>query len=69
EKVTYQDLRDDRVMHYFDLKPGSKNALTLSVDLNASFAGRFYLPAWTVEAMYDARRQARSKGQWVEVKK
>ena len=69
EKVTYQDLRDDRVMHYFDLKPGSKNALTLSVDLNASFAGRFYLPAWTVEAMYDGRRQARSKGQWVEVKK
>ena len=69
EKVTYQDLRDDRVMHYFDLKPGSNNALTLSVDLNASFAGRFYLPAWTVEAMYDGRRQARSKGQWVEVKR
>jgi len=39
------------------------------VDLNASFAGRFYLPAWTVEAMYDGRRQARSKGQWVEVKR
>lgn len=67
EKVTYQDLRDDRVMHYFDIQPGRKHALTLSVDLNASFAGRFYLPAWTVEAMYDARRQARTRGQWVEV--
>ena len=69
EKVTYQDVRDDRVMHYFDLAPGSKNALSLSVNLNATFAGRFYLPAWTAEAMYDGRYQARSKGQWVEVKR
>ncbi|KGD61158.1 hypothetical protein Y5S_03762 [Alcanivorax nanhaiticus] len=69
ERVTWQDLRDDRVMHYFDLKPGSKQSLTLQVELNASFAGRYYLPAWTVEAMYDGRYQARSKGQWVEVKR
>ena len=69
ERVTWQDLRDDRVMHYFDLKPGSKHSLTLQVELNASFAGRYYLPAWTVEAMYDGRYQARSKGQWVEVKR
>ena len=67
ERVTWQDLRDDRVMHYFDLAPGSKHALTLNVALNASFAGRYYLPAWTVEAMYDGRYQARTKGQWVEV--
>ena len=67
--MTYQDVRDDRVMHYFDLAPGSKNALSLSVNLNATFAGRFYLPAWTAEAMYDGRYQARSKGQWVEVKR
>ena len=45
------------------------NALSLSVNLNATFAGRFYLPAWTAEAMYDGRYQARSKGQWVEVKR
>ncbi|MCK0152883.1 MG2 domain-containing protein [Alcanivorax sp. S6407] len=69
EGVTWQDLRDDRVMHYFDLKPGAKNSLTLQVELNASFAGRYYLPAWSVEAMYDGRYQARSKGQWVEVKR
>ena len=69
ERVTYQDLRDDRVMHYFDLKPGSKHSLTVRVALNASFAGRFYLPAWNVEAMYDGTRQARSKGQWIEVKR
>ena len=69
ERVTYQDLRDDRVMHYFDLKPGNKHRLTVRVALNASFAGRFYLPAWNVEAMYDGTRQARSKGQWIEVKR
>ncbi len=67
DRVTWQDLRDDRIMHYFDLKPGSQHSLTLPVELNASFAGRYYLPAWTVEAMYDGRYQARSKGQWVEV--
>ncbi|BAP13809.1 alpha-2-macroglobulin family N-terminal region [Alcanivorax sp. NBRC 101098] len=67
ERITYQDLRDDRVMHYFDLKPGSKHRLTVRVALNASFAGRFYLPAWNVQAMYDGSRQARSKGLWVEV--
>ncbi|MZR64120.1 alpha-2-macroglobulin [Alcanivorax sp. DP30] len=69
ERVTWQDLRDDRVMHYFDLKPGSKHILALQIELNASFAGRYYLPAWTVEAMYDGRYQARTKGQWVEVKR
>ncbi|WP_237738811.1 alpha-2-macroglobulin family protein [Alcanivorax hongdengensis] len=64
--VTYQDLRDDRVLSYFDLPAGK--SISLSVDLNASFAGHYYLPAWTVEAMYDGSKQARSAGQWVTVK-
>jgi len=29
--------------------------------------GRFYLPSTSVEAMYDATKNARTKGQWVEV--
>ncbi|MDX1803247.1 MAG: MG2 domain-containing protein [Alcanivorax sp.] len=64
--VTYQDWRDDRVLSYFDL-PAHKD-ISLAVDLNASFAGHYYLPAWTVEAMYDGSKQARSRGQWVTVK-
>ncbi len=61
----YQDIRDDRVYTYFSLKPEAQK--TFSLKLNASYLGRYYLPAVTVEAMYDANRHARSKGQWVEV--
>ena len=61
----YQDVRDDRVYTYFDLKAGETK--TVEVAVNASYLGRFYLPMVTVEAMYDATLNARAKGQWVEV--
>jgi hypothetical protein len=35
--------------------------------LNAAYLGRFYQPGLQVEAMYDATKNARSKGQWIEV--
>ncbi|PLY01754.1 MAG: hypothetical protein C0622_06635 [Desulfuromonas sp.] len=61
----YQDVRDDRVLTYLGLKSGERK--TFSVLLNASFRGRYYLPAWSVEAMYNARYQARNKGRWVRI--
>ncbi len=61
----HQDVRDDRVYTYFDLKAGETK--TVEVAMNASYLGRFYLPMVTVEAMYDATLNARAKGQWVEV--
>jgi uncharacterized protein YfaS (alpha-2-macroglobulin family) len=61
----YQDVRDDRVYTYFDLKAGETKTVELA--LNASYLGRFYLPMVTAEAMYDATLNARAKGQWVEV--
>jgi uncharacterized protein YfaS (alpha-2-macroglobulin family) len=61
----HQDVRDDRVFTYFDLKAGESKAF--EVAMNASYLGRFYLPMVTVEAMYDATLNARVKGQWVEV--
>jgi uncharacterized protein YfaS (alpha-2-macroglobulin family) len=61
----YQDVRDDRVYTYFDLKAGETK--TVEVAMNASYLGRFYLPMVTVEAMYDATLNARARGQWVEV--
>ena len=48
----YQDIRDDRVYTYFDLKAGETK--TVEMLLNASYLGRFYLPPVGVEAMYDA---------------
>ncbi|MEO8590363.1 MAG: MG2 domain-containing protein [Flavobacteriales bacterium] len=62
---TYQDVRDDRVMTYFDLWKGNK--ATYRVMLNASYTGRYYLPGAFCEAMYDHTVNARSKGQWVQV--
>lgn len=61
----YQDFRDDRVYTYFDIYRNKTN--TYRVLLNASYVGRFYLPAVSCEAMYDATINARKKGQWVEV--
>jgi len=61
----YTDIRDDRVLKYFDLKAGEKR--TFTVLLNASYRGRFYMPALSVEAMYDNSRYARLSGGWIEV--
>lgn len=61
----YRDIRDDRVNTYFGL-PADKE-VTYYVMLNASYTGRYYLPATYCEAMYDSRINALQKGQWVEV--
>jgi uncharacterized protein YfaS (alpha-2-macroglobulin family) len=63
----YQDIRDDRVLTYFDLGPGQST--TYRVLLNAAYTGRFHLPSTTCSAMYDNTVNARSGGQWVEVVK
>jgi len=62
---TYQDVRDDRVMTYFELWKGER--ATYRIMLNASYTGRFYIPCALCEAMYDNTLHARSKGQWVQV--
>ena len=64
---TYQDIRDDRVYSYFDIAPGQRK--TFKVLLTASYAGTYYMPAVTCEAMYDHSIYARKKGQIVEVVK
>jgi uncharacterized protein YfaS (alpha-2-macroglobulin family) len=65
DEYNYQDIRDDRVYTYFDLRQGeSKTFRTL---LNASYLGKFYLPTVSVEAMYDATLNARIPGEWVQV--
>ena len=66
-RYEYQDIRDDRVMTYFDLD--ARQQATFRVFINASYTGRFYLPPATCEAMYDHTVNARSKGQWVNVVK
>lgn len=56
---TYQDIRDDRVLTYFDLDEGTSK--TFTVRLQASYAGEYVLPAIQCEAMYDNNAQARTR--------
>jgi alpha-2-macroglobulin len=62
----YQDIRDDRVNIFYDLKAGEQKKFIIL--LNASYEGRFYLPTVYAEAMYDNTINGRKHGQWVEVK-
>ena len=47
----YQDIRDDRVMTYFNLNRGEK--ITISFRVNKTYEGVYYKPAIHAYAMYD----------------
>ncbi|MCL2131172.1 MAG: MG2 domain-containing protein [Lentimicrobiaceae bacterium] len=61
----YQDIRDDRVYTYFDLRRNETKRF--KVKLTATYRGRFYLPAQTCEAMYTDIINASTVGRWCEV--
>ncbi len=63
----YQDIRDDRVYTYFDLRPYETK--TFRIYLNATYLGNFFLPPVYAEAMYDASITARQAGQWISVRR
>lgn len=68
----YRDIRDDRVYTYFDLNyrwARTAPTKTFKVRLNATYAGRFYLPPVEVYDMYNEEVIAREPGRWVEVGK
>jgi uncharacterized protein YfaS (alpha-2-macroglobulin family) len=62
---TYQDVRDDRVYTYFNIRKAE--TLTYYVQLNASYPGRYFLAATDCRAMYDNTISASTNGKWVEV--
>lgn len=64
---TYQDIRDDRVLTYFDL--ARNQSKVFRVRLMASYAGSFVFPAIQCEGMYDTNVQARTKAGRVTVEK
>jgi len=55
---TYNDIRDDRSIWYFDLARGTSK--TFKLHLRAAYEGTFVLPSITCESMYDARVYART---------
>ncbi len=65
DEPEYQDIRDDRVYTFFDLRKNESK--TFHILLNASYLGKYYLPAVSVEAMYDKAIHARKRGHWTTV--
>ena len=65
-RLDYQDVRDDRVHSYYGLAPGEERPVLLR--FTAAYRGRFYLPAASVEAMYEATLNASAGGRWVVVR-
>lgn len=63
--ATYQDIRDDRVYTFFNIKEGE--ILYYYIQLNATYPGKYYLPSTLCQAMYDNTITASSAGKWVEV--
>ena len=62
---TYQDVRDDRVYSYFNIR--ENETLTYYIQLNASYPGKYYLPSTMCQAMYDNTITASTAGRWIEV--
>ncbi len=67
DSSTYQDVRDDRVMTYFNL--GKYKTKTYRIMANASYLGEYYLPSVKCEAMYDNNIISITNGKWVKVVK
>ncbi len=65
DKFDYQEVRDDRIYTYFSLESGKTKHFSMLV--NPAYTGNYYLPAVTVEAMYDPTIHARKKGRWIDV--
>lgn len=68
----YQDIRDDQINTFFDLKKQRNNqnqviSQLYYIALTASYPGKFYLPAQQAGAMYDPDFSATIPGKWVEV--
>ncbi|RPD96493.1 hypothetical protein EGM88_08990 [Aureibaculum marinum] len=66
-QANFTDIRDDRVNFYFDLD--RQKTKTFTVQLNAAYLGKYYLPGIQAEAMYDNDYFVRDKGQWIQVVK
>ncbi len=65
--LSYQDVRDDRVLSYFDLAAGASQ--NVKVRMNAAYLGKYYFPGLSVDAMYQPTIRARTAGLPVSIVK
>jgi len=64
--VDYKDVRDDRLLLYFDLEKGQSK--TFNFMFNATYEGKYWAAPVFCEAMYDASIYAKETGYWATVK-
>lgn len=65
EACDYTDIRDDKVIYYFDLPQGFRK--TFRIRLQASYEGDFVLPSTYCEAMYEPSVYGRTASSRVKV--
>jgi len=61
----FQDIRDDRVYTFFDLKYNKTKKFV--TPLTATYSGEYFLPNISCEAMYDVKVSASKEGAWIKV--
>ncbi len=61
----YQDVRDSRIMTYFDIPSGNKKLFQFKV--NTAYEGKYYFPPVVCEAMYNNAIYASTPGMWIEI--
>ncbi len=66
--IDYEDIRDDRVMWFFDFNNYSRTGNSFFVKINTVTVGKYKFPGTMAEAMYDKNYEAYLKGFEVEVK-
>ena len=64
-QVNFEEVRDDRINLFYHLKKESSK--TFRIYLNASYLGKFYMPAIQTEDMYHHDIRARIHGKWINV--
>lgn len=62
--IRYQDIRDDRVLSYMDLKAGESK--TISFHVNRTYGGLYFIPAIQAYAMYDESIRAVEPGRSIK---
>lgn len=68
KEFDYEDIRDDRVMWFFDYSSYDFKNKSFFIKVNAVTRGEFIFPGTKVESMYNKNYQAYLKGFKVEVK-
>lgn len=65
QSFNYQDIRDDRVLTFFQLDQGKSK--TFTVPVRATYEGQFHLPSIVCEEMYDLNVNAKIGGTQVRI--